>query len=280
MIGLVKFLLRIIVSVLIAIPLLLYPFLYFFQEKLLFPLTGVSPKVLQWARQTWPDSEVMITAPDGVLLHGWYLQPNQPRDKFPLLIYFGGNAEDITSFLIYKDYFFNWGILTINYRGYGLSEGKPTEPQLFADALFLYDRFAKQPEIDSRYIVVVGRSLGSGVAVYLASQRQLAGVILVSPYDSITAIAQEVYPYVPVSWLLKHPFNSLALAPQINTPVLGLIADNDTLIAPQHSKKLLSAWKGPADWVLIPNTNHIDITEGKYYWESIQEFLAQVLLRH
>ena len=280
MIRLVKSLLRIVVGVAVAIPLVLYPLLYWFQDKLLFPLTGVSPEGLQWARQTWPDREVMVTAPDGVLLHGWYLKPSQPLAKFPLLIYFGGNAEEITSFLIYKEYFLNWGILTVNYRGYGLSEGKPTEKQLFADALFLYDRFAKQSAVDSHHIVVMGRSLGSGVAVYLASQRPVAGVILVSPYDSITAIAQEVYPYVPVSWLLKHPFDSLALVSQINTPVLGLIAENDTLISPEHSKKLLSAWKGPAHWVLIPNTNHIDIPEGKYYWESIQAFLAQVLLHH
>ena len=269
------------VGVVVAIPLLLYPLLYFFQEKLLFPLTGASPRILQWARQTWPNSEVMVTAPDGVLLHGWYLKSSQSPTKFPLLIYFGGNAEEITSFLTYNDYFSpTWGILTINYRGYGFSGGKPTEKQLFDDALFLYDRFTKQPEVDFDHLVVMGRSLGSGVAVYLASQRKFTGVILVSPYDSITAIAQEVYPYVPVTWLLKHQFDSLALAPQINTPVLGLIAENDMLISPEHSKKLLSAWKGPAHWVLIPNTDHLDIPEGKYYWESIQAFLAQILLRN
>ena len=267
---------HIIVGVLIGIPLLLYPILYFFQEKLLFPLTGASTQVLQWARQTWPQSEMWLTTPDGVLLQGWYVKPNRV-DKFPLLIYFGGNAEESTRFLIYRDYFSAWGILAMNYRGYGLSGGNPGEQQLFADAQFLYDHFANQPEVDSRHIVAMGRSLGSGVAVYLASQRKLAGVILVSPYDSITAIAQEFYPYVPVPWLLKHPFDSFSLAPQINIPALGLIAENDMLISPERSKTLLSAWKGPSRWVLIPNTNHIDIPEGKYYWESIQEFLAQLL---
>lgn len=277
MVRLLKSLGRIVIGLLIAVPLLLYPILYFFQEKLLFPLTSASIEVLQWARQTWPDSEIWLTTPDGVLLHGWYLKPSQ-RNKFPLLIYFGGNAEESTGFLTYRDYFSAWGILAVDYRGYGLSGGKPGEKQLFADARFLYDHFANQPEVDQNHIVAMGRSLGSGVAVYLASQRKLVRVILISPYDSITAVAQEFYPYVPVPWLLKHPFDSLALAPQINTPVLGLIAENDELISPERSKTLLSVWKGPSHWVLIPDRNHVDITEGKYYWESIQEFLAQLLI--
>lgn len=276
MVRLLKSLLVIVVGVLIAIPLLFYPILYLSQEGLLFPLTKASTQILQWARQTWPHSEIWLTTPDGVVLQGWYVKPKRV-DKFPLLIYFGGNAEESTGFLTYRDYFPAWGILAVNYRGYGLSGGKPGERQLFADARFLYDHFAIQPELDSHHIVAMGRSLGSGVAVHLASRRKLAGVILISPYDSITAIAQEFYPYVPVPWLLKHPFDSLALAPQINTPVLGLIAENDTLISPERSKTLLSAWKGTSRWVLIADTNHIDITDGKYYWESIQEFLAQLL---
>lgn len=276
MVRLLKSSLVIVVGVLIAIPLLLYPILYLWQERLLFPLTSASTEVLQWARQTWPQSEIWLTTSDGVLLHGWYLKPSQ-RNKFPLLIYLGGNAEESTNFLTYRDYFSAWGILAVDYRGYGLSGGKPGEQQLFADARFLYDHFVNQPEVDPNHLVAMGRSLGSGVAVYLAHQRNLTGVILISPYDSITAVAQEFYPYVPVPWLLKHPFDSLALAPQINTPVLGLIAANDDLISPERSKTLLSAWKGPSRLVLIADTNHNNITEGKYYWESIQEFLAQLL---
>jgi hypothetical protein len=175
------------VGVLIAIPLLFYPILlYLLQERLLFPLTGASTEVLQWARQTWPQSEIWLTTPDGVLLHGWYLKPSQ-RNKFPLLIYFGGNAEESTNFLPYRDHFAAWGILAVDYRGYGFSGGKPGEKQLFADARFLYDHFINQPEVDPNHLVAMGRSLGSGVAVYLASQRNLAGVILISPYDSIIA---------------------------------------------------------------------------------------------
>jgi pimeloyl-ACP methyl ester carboxylesterase len=93
--------------------------------------------------------------------------------------------------------------------------------------------------------VVIGRSLGSGVAVHVAAERKPAGVVLVTPFDSLRAVAQGIYPFVPVSLLLRHPFDSLALAPSIAAPMLALVATQDRVIAPAHARRLFEAWRGP-----------------------------------
>ena len=109
-----------------------------------------------------------------------------------------------------------WSVAALNYRGYGRSEGAPSEAAISADALLVYDRLAGREDIDAERIVVFGRSLGSGVAVPLAARRPVHAVILVSPFDSLRRIAKKTYPFVPVPTLLRHPFDSLALAPRLS----------------------------------------------------------------
>ena len=202
--SLIAFLLRIAVGVLIAIPLVLYPFLYFYQDKLIFIPQKKDYERLSWVKQEYPHAEeVRITTPDNVILHGWYVK-NSLEEKSPLLIYFGGNAEEVSTHVRELNYFEGWSLLLVNYRGYGLSEGSPSEKNFCNDAILLYDTFSKRADIDSKRIVVFGRSLGTGVAIYLASQRpSIKGVILVSPFDSVRSKEKKMYPYVPVSWSFK-----------------------------------------------------------------------------
>ena len=130
----------------------------------------------------------------------------------------------------------------VNYRGYGLSEGRPGEAALAADALAVYDllaaRWGRRPGAHRR----LWRSLGSGVAVQLAAKRPVRAVMLVSPFDSLRSIARKQYPIIPVSLLLKHPFDSLARAPGIEAPLLVLAGERDTLIPPALSRRLHDAW--------------------------------------
>ena len=120
----------------------------------------------------------------------------------------------------------------LNYRGYGASEGKPGEPALTADALAIGDAVARREDIDPRRIVVFGRSLGNAIAAHLAAERPavIAGAVLVSPYDSMTAIGRTHYPWLPVSMLIRHVFDSGAHAPKLRMPTLILMGDADTLI--------------------------------------------------
>jgi len=271
----IESLLRIILAVLIAIPLLLYPFLYFMQERLIFIERKMDNDVLEKIRKEYPNTEVRIKTPDNVILHGWFVK-NSTEEQSPLLIYFGGNAEEVSGHLMEIDFFKGWSLLFVNYRGYGLSSGKPSEKHLFNDALLLYDTFSKRADINHNKIVVIGRSLGTGVAVYLAAQRALKGVVLVSPYDSIRSLGQERFPYVPVSLLLKHPFDVMGYAPSIKIPMLALIAQDDEIISPPHSFALIKAWGGSTHQRIIPNTGHNEITMGQGYWENIITFLDQL----
>jgi pimeloyl-ACP methyl ester carboxylesterase len=236
-----KRLFRILISIFIIMPLLSSAILYTIQDRLLFPLPKMDNNLLQWARQNYPDSEVQLTTPDNVKLHGWFV-----KDK--------GSP----------------------YRSAGLSEGQPSEENLYKDALFLYDTFSTKQEVDKTQIVAFGRSLGTGVAVYLASQRPLRGVILVSPFDSVRSIAQGRYFFVPVFLLLKHPFDSLALAPSIKVPMLAILATEDRVISPSHSRRLIQAWGGQTSLKEIGGVGHNDIQEGEGYWGSIKEFLRGV----
>lgn len=261
--------LKIVAAVAAGLPI----FLYFFQEKMLFyptPPARVLPKPARG------DLEVVdLAAGDGVRLSGWFVRSSAP--KAPLVIYFGGNAEDISWLAGVADRFAGHSLLLLNYRGYGGSGGKPGEPALFADALLAYDYAVRRPDVDAARIVAFGRSLGSGVAVHLAAHRPLAGVILVSPYDSVRALAQSVYPWLPVRLLLKHPFDSLSRAGTIAVPMLCLVAQRDSVIPVAHSRRLFDAWGG-ADrrWVEVAGAGHDDVSGEARYWDEIAVFLARL----
>ncbi|MDM8564662.1 acetylxylan esterase [Candidatus Halobeggiatoa sp. HSG11] len=268
--NLIFSIIRIIVGTIIAIPLLLYPYLYFIQEKLLFIRQDLSHSVQNYSFV----EEVQIKTHDNVTLHGWLVK-SEP--KAPLLIYFGGNAEEVSGHIMDYKQLAGWSLLLVNYRGYGLSTGSPSEKNLFNDAVLLYDTFANRSDVDSNKIVAFGRSLGTGVAVYLASQRNLQGVVLVSPYDSMKNLAQEYYPYVPVSLLLKHHFDSMSYASVIKAPMLTMIAELDQIITPKHSLRLVKAWGGTVQQKIIKNANHDDISLASQYWETVTYFLDSVL---
>jgi len=191
----------------------------------------------------------------------------------PLVIYFGGNAEEVSWLLDFAGRFAGWSLLLVNYRGYGESEGKPGERELFSDALALYDYAKQRGDIVPERIVAMGRSLGSGVAVHLAAHRLVRGVVLVSPYDSLVEVGRRHYPFLPVSLLLRHRFDSLAKVPQIETPLLCLVATEDRLIPAAHSRALFDAWRGAKTWQEIPLADHDSISGEPEYWRSISGFL-------
>ena len=192
------------------------------------------------------------------------------------MIYFGGNAEEVSGQVFDAPELAPWSVATFNYRGYGLSEGRPGQAALTADALAIFDQLAGRDDIDAERIVVLGRSLGTGVAVHLAANRPLQAVMLVSPFDSLRSIAQKEYPFVPVSLLLKHPFDSMAVAPKITAPLLVLAGERDRLIPATHSQRLHEAWAGPKQWELIPGAGHNDIHNGERYWPAMRAFLASL----
>jgi pimeloyl-ACP methyl ester carboxylesterase len=215
-----------------------------------------------------------LTAADGTRLDGW-LVPGEASPA-PTVIYFGGNAEEVSWTLGDGRWPRTHNVAALNYRGYGTSEGKPAAAALMADGIALYDAVATRPGVDSTRIVVFGRSLGTAVATHIASQRSVAGVILVSPYDSLAAIGRHHYPWLPVSLLLRHRFAPLEDAARSRAPLLAIVADRDSIIPVARSRALYDAWAGPKEWVALAGMDHNTLGATREFWDAIGRFLANV----
>ena len=205
---------------------------------------------------------------DGVELHGWVLNPG--RDK--ALVYFGGNSEMVTHRReFFEDVFRDHSVYLFNYRGYGLSQGSPSEAALYADALAIYDWLAPRHAAVTAY----GRSLGSGVAVYLAAHRPLDKLLLLTPYDSVAEVARRLYPFFPVRWLIQDRFDSAALADRITVPVMIASAELDREIPLAHTLALRARFtQAPVNYVEIAGAAHNDIVDFPAYREAVREFVA------
>lgn len=267
--------LKIAAAVAVGLPLVVY----LAQDSLIFyrqPLPDA--RRAEMARRFPAAQEIVVPATDGTRLRGWLVRPAGAA-RAPLVLYFGGNAEEVSWMLEAvgdpargETPGVAW--LIVNYRGYGASEGSPSEHALVADALTLYDQAAKLPGVDAGRIVAFGRSLGSGVAVQLAAQRPVRAVILVSPFDSLAAVAKRYYWYLPVDWMLKHRFDSIALAPTLKQPLLCLIAERDEVIPPVHGERLFDAWGGAKRKILLAEAGHNSTDAHPAFWPSVREFLA------
>jgi pimeloyl-ACP methyl ester carboxylesterase len=254
-----------VLGMVLALPLALY----LLQDRLLFHPRPVPETTRELIAQSSPGVEsVFIGARDGARLHAWYLRGS------PLILYFGGNAEEVSWMLARAARNApGTGWLLVDYRGYGSSEGAPSEAALTADGLDWYE-YAKE-KLAAQNIVLFGRSLGSGVAVQIAAAQPVAGLILVAPYESMVSVGRHHYPFLPVGWMLKHPFDSLRHAPGITAPLLCLVAEHDEIIPVVHSKRLFDAWKGPKRWVELRGAGHNSTDDAPAFWHAIREFLVK-----
>jgi pimeloyl-ACP methyl ester carboxylesterase len=197
---------------------------------------------------------------------------NRPHKGPNALIYFGGNAEDVSlSLSSFSEAFPDQAIYLLHYRGYGGSTGKPSEAAIQDDAIALFDKvYAEHPNI-----VVVGRSLGTGVAIRVASKRPASRLVLVTPYDSLQEIAAAQFSYFPVKWLLLDKFDSSQYASSISVPTLLLAAEHDEVIPRASTQKLFSRFgKGVAVLRVIPGTGHNTISESPQYLDTLR-FIQQ-----
>ena len=195
----------------------------------------------------------------------------RPHTGRKALIYFGGNAEDVSANLSsFSSAFPDYAIYLLHYRGYGGSSGKPSEEALHSDAQALFDKVhGEHPDI-----AVVGRSLGSGVAIRLASQRPASRLVLVTPYDSIQEIAAQQFPFFPIRWLLKDKFESWRDAPKIRVPALLLAAEFDEVIPRASTERLIAAFaKGVATLAIIPGVGHNTISDAAQYLDAMRSAL-------
>ena len=243
---------------------------YLAQDRLLF-LPHLAAPPPRGMRPPRPVEEVAFATPDGPRVRGW-VAPARGGGPAPLIVYYGGNAEDVTG-QAFEPWPEDLALALVNYRGYGASEGRPSERVLCADAEMVLDALARRPDVDPARIVLAGGSLGTGVATHVAMRRPVQGVVLISPYDSMVALARHHYPFLPVRWLLRHPFDSITRAPGIRAPLLAIAGAHDAVIPLGHSRRLYDAWGGPKRWVVIPGVDHEDLGRQRAFWEPIRAFL-------
>lgn len=216
---------------------------------------------------------VVLRTSDGTRLSGWLMSPLAPG-QHPAVVYFGGRSEEVS--WVARDagrMFPDMTVLAVNYRGYGESGGFPGEPQMVADACDLFDWMAEQGHVDPTRIAVVGRSLGSGVAVQLAVQRPAAALVLITPYDSLLALARKRFRSVPVGWVLRHRFESVKYVPKLAAPALILRATSDDVVPGTHTDMLVSQFGLPPQDETVQDSDHCNIP----YLEATQNRIAQFL---
>jgi uncharacterized protein len=257
----------ILAAVVLGFPLLMY----LMQDRLLFHPQPLEERRRAEIGKRHPAVREIVLDADGHKLHAWHVPGDPAR---PLVLYFGGNAEDV-SWMVDEAAARTPGLswLLISYRGYGASGGAPSEAAISADALRWHDHAVQR--MGAKQVIAFGRSLGSGAAVYLASQRPLKAVVLSTPFDSLVAVAQYHYPLLPVRLLLRHPFDSLARAPGIRTPLLCIAATRDQVIPMVHARRLYDAWGGPKQWLELPGADHNSTDGVAAFWPAVTAFLQQ-----
>jgi dipeptidyl aminopeptidase/acylaminoacyl peptidase len=216
---------------------------------------------------------VVLRSTDGTRLSGWLMTPRAPGPH-PAVLYFGGRSEEVS--WVARDagrMFPGMTVLAINYRGYGDSFGIPGEAQMIADAHMLFDWLADRRQVDPKRIGVVGRSLGSGVAIQVAVEKPVAALALLTPYDSLVAIAQRRFRSLPVAWVMRHRFESIKYVPDLTAPTLVLRAATDDIVPSRHTDMLVSRFIRPPQDVVIPDSDHCNIV----YLESTQQRIADFL---
>jgi fermentation-respiration switch protein FrsA (DUF1100 family) len=231
--------------------------LYLVQRKLLFLPDRTRPDRAEAGIPAL--REVAVATADGLELLAWYV-PAAPGA--PTLAYFHGNGGHI-GYRIERLARFTaagLGVLFLEYRGYGGNPGTPTEPGLYADARAGLDFLAAQ-EIAPTRLVLYGESLGSAVALAMATERPVAAVILEAPFSSIAAVAQNHYPFVPVRWFIKDPFDAVARVGALAAPLLVLQGRRDVVVPPRFGRILYDAAPAPKELWVTPDGGHEDLRD-------------------
>ncbi len=214
--------------------------------------------------------EELKLASDGLRINVIVVNPGADR----AVVYFGGNGESVAStaakYAALPDYTFYF----LEYRGYGLSEGKPSEAGIYSDALLLMDQLANQ----YAGVAVVGRSLGSGVATYVAANRNVSAMVLVTPFDSITRVAQQRFRFYPAALIVQDTYDSYSRVVDITTPSLVLAAERDRVVPGPHTIALFSRMnRATTEMVTLVGTGHNTIGSHPDYLPLIAQHLTQAL---
>lgn len=211
------------------------------------------------------DLELMV---DGIALRGWEVNPGQKH----ALVYYGGNSEGLDGLAEeLEEWFPNHTSYLVAYRGYGASEGKPSERLITTDALAVFKHAAARHR---GAVDVVGRSLGSAVAMQVAARRPVRRLVLITPFDSMAALAAEDHPRLPVRLMLRDRWDSAAVAHRLRASVLVVRAGRDKVVSPAATHRLVAALPSEPQVLNLSQRSHATVDVDPRFWPAIVEFLA------
>ncbi|MCI0456234.1 MAG: alpha/beta hydrolase [Gemmataceae bacterium] len=227
-----------------------------------------------WTPRTPDVQDVYLTTSDGTKVHGWWC-PRKDADG--ALLYLHGNAGnlshryDIVTTL--RDQL-GVSVLIVDYPGYGKSEGSPSESGCYATAEAAYDWLTKEQKIAPAKVILFGKSMGGGVAVELASRRDHRALVLVKTFTSMPDVGAGLYPWLPVRWLMRNRFDSLARIGQCKRPVFFAHGTTDRVIPFALGKELYEAANQPKQFLVLPDVDHNDPLPEVFFAE-LKRFLSE-----
>ena len=216
--------------------------------------------------------DVTLETSDGVRVHGWFV----PGESERALLYFHGNAGNISHRLysIREWHDLGLSVFIIDYRGYGRSEGNPTEQGLYRDGAAAWQYLAGERGIAPEDIIVFGRSLGGSVAAWLAARQAPAALIVESSFTSVPDIGQEAYPWLPVRWLSRFKHATRDHVRQVTSPVLVVHSRDDEIIPFHHGEAIFAAASEPKTFLEIRGGhNDAHAVSAALYRDGLQDFL-------
>lgn len=219
--------------------------------------------------------DVWLTTPDGVRLNAWFLHSPHPSGLIVLLLH--GNAGNTSHRMEKYAVLLDLGadVMAVDYRGYGASAGEPGESGTYLDAQAAYRYLTDVRGMAAAQIVIYGESLGSAVAVDLASQVAAGGIILEEAFTSATDVGQAIYPYLPMRWLMRTRYDSLAKIGRIQAPLLIFHSRDDEFFPITHAQRLLAGAHAPKELVqLRGGHNDAFVTSGELYRAALRRFFA------
>jgi len=215
--------------------------------------------------------EVFLEASDGMKLQTWYKMPS--KEGMPMIVYYHGNAYTLGHRAMkFKEIIDRgYGFIAISWRGFGKSEGHPSEQGLYRDARAAIG-FLEELGYKTEDAIVVGESLGSGLAVKMATERKFKGVFLITPYTKIADRAKEIYWYLPVHALINDNFDNINNIANINAPLIIAHGDDDDVIPHTHSEKLMQNAKDPKKLIIYSGKGHANLDNRVIYGAMSEYF--------
>lgn len=216
--------------------------------------------------------EIFLESADGTKIQTWYSLPS--KEGMPMVIYYHGNAHHLGQRnLKFKELIdMGYGFIAVSYRGFGKSEGAPSEAGIYNDARAAV-KFLNELGYETSNTIVIGESLGSGMAVKMATENKFKGIFLITPYTKIADRAQEIYWYLPVSALIQDNFNNIDNINKINgAPLLIVHGTEDDVIPDAHSQILMDAATGDKKLIIYPGKGHNNLDTRELYKEMTKYF--------